>query len=473
MLLMVFLHSITHKMKVKTISCDELANQICSLAYHVMCIDTRSMLQYNDNHVRDAINICCSKIIRRKLQYNRISVVDLIKNNNESQEDDLWNRLHQVVLYDEASWWGDGHRFNSQHALYILVEKLKQFVPSVALLDGGFSEFAYKFPKLCDSKIKSNCPLLSISTPCASAGSINCPPTKILPFLYLGCEEDALSEDILKTCHVKYVLNASHSAVDSPYCTTGRYLRIPIKDNSSENIVAWFQTAFDFIDKVKESDDHILIHCVGGVSRSATIAIAYVMKHFSLSLDNAYRYVKNKRPTISPNLNFMGQLVQYEQQLLQETSLINAPLSELNLDSPTESLRKGLVLNDDVTDDISGFPSPLSDECSVPSPALDDKTTVSCLDSGAFTDVACGYANRLEIFPSPGSDDVPSPTGSELSNCSEFYDMTASNSTNNLPTRLSTATNALHKPLSLELNLKKKKVPSRTGFTLELDTKKR
>uniref|UniRef100_A0A7M6DKX7 protein-tyrosine-phosphatase n=1 Tax=Clytia hemisphaerica TaxID=252671 RepID=A0A7M6DKX7_9CNID len=152
-------------------------------------------------------------------------------------------------------------------------------------IEGGFSEFAYKFPKLCDSKIKSNCPLLSISTPCASAGSINCPPTKILPFLYLGCEEDALSEDILKTCHVKYVLNASHSAVDSPYCTTGRYLRIPIKDNSSENIVAWFQTAFDFIDKVKESDDHILIHCVGGVSRSATIAIAYVMKHFSLSLD--------------------------------------------------------------------------------------------------------------------------------------------------------------------------------------------
>jgi len=40
---------------------------------------------------------------------------------------------------------------------------------------------------------------------------------------------------------------------------------------------------------VKESDDHVLVHCVGGVSRSATIAIAYVMKHFSLSLDNAYR----------------------------------------------------------------------------------------------------------------------------------------------------------------------------------------
>lgn len=117
-------------------------------------------------------------------------------------------------------------------------------------IPGGFSEFAYKFPKLCDSKIKSSC-LLSISTPCASAGSLNCPPTKVLPFLYLGSEVDAQSEDILKTCRVKYILNASHTAVDSPYCKTGHYLKIPIKDNSSENIVAWFQTAFDFIGKSK------------------------------------------------------------------------------------------------------------------------------------------------------------------------------------------------------------------------------
>ena len=158
----------------------------------------------------------------------------------------------------------------------------------------------------------------------------------------------------------------------------------------------------------------------------------------------------------------MGQLLQYEQQLLQETSLINAPFSELNLDSvctPTEDvLRKRLVLTNSTVNDISGFPSPLSDESSVPSPALDlindNKTSVSCMDNGAFSDMACGYSNRLEIFPSPDSDDVPSPTGSELSTCSEFYENT------NVHTV---------KPLSLNLM---KKVPNRT-FTLELNTKKR
>lgn len=115
---------------------------------------------------------------------------------------------------------------------------------------GGFAEFSYKFPKLCDSKNNSSCPLLSISTPCASGSSRQCPPTKVLPFLFLGSEEDAQSEDVLRTCRIKYVLNASQTALDSPYCKSGYYLKIPIKDNSTENIVTWFQTAFDFIGKL-------------------------------------------------------------------------------------------------------------------------------------------------------------------------------------------------------------------------------
>lgn len=183
------------------------------------------------------------------------------------------------------------------------------------------------------------------------------------------------------------------------------------------------------------------------------------------------RYVKDKRPTISPNLNFMGQLLQYEQQLLQETSLINAPFSELNLDSVTtpttmtssDVLRKRLVLTEKRNEDTSGFPSPLSDDSSVPSPALDlindNKSSISCMDSGAFSSsivaatTCSGFPpNRLEIFPSPGSDDVPSPTGSELSTCSEYYE-----------------TNIV-KPLSLDLT---KTMPNRTSFTLELNTKKR
>lgn len=70
-----------------------------------------------------------------------------------------------------------------------------------------------------------------------------------------------------------------------------------------------------FLLQIALSGGKTLTHCVAGVSRSASICIAYLMKHHNLSLLEAYNHVKEKRSSIRPNCNFFRQLMDYELQL--------------------------------------------------------------------------------------------------------------------------------------------------------------
>lgn len=71
-----------------------------------------------------------------------------------------------------------------------------------------------------------------------------------------------------------------------------------------------------FSDEVKKLQGRVLVHCYAGISRSATICLAYIMKSKRLTLDTAFDFVKSKRNVISPNLNFMQQLMEFERTII-------------------------------------------------------------------------------------------------------------------------------------------------------------
>lgn len=76
----------------------------------------------------------------------------------------------------------------------VLLSKLVRTFAHVKFVVGGFLEFQSAYPTLCEDKKKTHA-LTALSQPCYSLS--NSGPTKILPFLYLGSQNDSLNKQLL------------------------------------------------------------------------------------------------------------------------------------------------------------------------------------------------------------------------------------------------------------------------------------
>jgi len=138
--------------------------------------------------------------------------------------------------------------------------------------------------------------------------------SKIIEGLYLGGEEIAINKELLKKNNVSIVLNVT-SHIPHYYESEFTYHRVPIGDAPHVNIKQYFEDTFKIIDEAITNNNNILVHCQAGISRSATIVIAYIMKKNKMKMNDAYNFVHNNRRCIGPNLGFCGQLILYEQEL--------------------------------------------------------------------------------------------------------------------------------------------------------------
>ncbi|XP_074658986.1 dual specificity protein phosphatase 19-like [Tubulanus polymorphus] len=136
----------------------------------------------------------------------------------------------------------------------------------------------------------------------------------VLPGLILGSQDVALDYDELQKLKVTHILNVA-SSVDNAFPKKFTYKRIPILDLPNTNISEHFVDAIQFIDKARSKGGSVLVHCNAGVSRSATIVIAYLMKIERLSYDDAYDLARSARECIRPNDGFVQQLRTYERYL--------------------------------------------------------------------------------------------------------------------------------------------------------------
>jgi len=137
---------------------------------------------------------------------------------------------------------------------------------------------------------------------------------EIIPdFLYLSNMIPPKNLDLLKSLKITSVLTITGSP--HSHFSEIEYLHLKLYDKSDSNIRGLFQTAHTFIEEVKAKGGRILVHCEGGISRSPTVVMSYLMKTNKWSLSKSFYHVKNKRPIICPNFGFMSQLSKFEKEL--------------------------------------------------------------------------------------------------------------------------------------------------------------
>lgn len=148
---------------------------------------------------------------------------------------------------------------------------------------------------------------------------------------------DAENFDRLKEYHITHILNATP---DLPcyWKNHYQYLRIDVLDLPSQNIRQYFDQAIDFIgqfvvDRLLSpshrcvfhffleqalhcKENNVLVHCSAGISRSPTLVLAYMIKNYRMTLDQAFEKMRQLRRIVDPNVSFMLQLRDWEKLLL-------------------------------------------------------------------------------------------------------------------------------------------------------------
>ncbi|KAH8724940.1 protein-tyrosine phosphatase-like protein, partial [Phaeosphaeriaceae sp. PMI808] len=90
---------------------------------------------------------------------------------------------------------------------------------------------------------------------------------------------------------------------------------ISINDNPYEDLLRELDDACEFISgaldrngKDGEEENNVLVHCHQGISRSASVVIAYMMRVLRMSYEDALAAVVEVRPIVAPNEGFARQL---------------------------------------------------------------------------------------------------------------------------------------------------------------------
>ncbi|KAK3371502.1 hypothetical protein B0T24DRAFT_322743 [Lasiosphaeria ovina] len=147
-------------------------------------------------------------------------------------------------------------------------------------------------------------------------------PSRVLDYMYLGNLGHANNPDLLRSLGIGQILSVGETAMWregelEEWGPENTCVVHGVQDNGIDPLTDEFERCLEFIDRGRRNGTATLVHCRVGVSRSATICIAEVMRTLDISFPRAYCYVRARRLNviIQPHLRFAYELLKWEEML--------------------------------------------------------------------------------------------------------------------------------------------------------------
>ncbi|XP_078808911.1 dual specificity protein phosphatase 18-like [Oryzias latipes] len=148
--------------------------------------------------------------------------------------------------------------------------------------------------------------------------------------LYLSSRKSANDSSQLKVNKITCIINVSEARSSCPP-GVDEYVHIPVSDSPLSNLRDHFDWVADKVRVTAENGGRTLVHCNAGVSRSAALCMAFLMRHRGATLLDAHAWLKSCRPIIRPNHGFWRQLIVYETELrgCSSVRMVPSPIGEI------------------------------------------------------------------------------------------------------------------------------------------------
>ena len=134
-------------------------------------------------------------------------------------------------------------------------------------------------------------------------------PTHIIDNIYLGSAFNASHFDTLNELDIGLIINMT-SEISNYHTDKILYKKYPIYDNNNESIKPYLEKIYDQIISYQDinNNKNIFIHCFMGASRSATVVAYYLLRKHGYTVDDAIKFMKEKRNVVNPTMLFYQEL---------------------------------------------------------------------------------------------------------------------------------------------------------------------